>query len=54
MDQAHGAGTGLVQSGRQYASRVAQESKKIRESIKTIHTLQAMKDNGLKVLNFHI
>lgn len=51
VDQAHGAGPGLIQSGRQYASRVAQEAKKIRESLKAINSLQAMKDSGLKVIS---
>lgn len=48
VDQAHGAATGLIQSGKQYASRVAQETKKIRESTRTLQTLQNMKENGLK------
>ncbi|XP_046633311.1 protein nervous wreck-like isoform X3 [Daphnia pulicaria] len=48
VDQAHGAGAGLIQSGKQYASRVAQESKKIRESTRTLQTLQGMKESGLK------
>lgn len=52
MDQAHGAGAGLIQSGKQYASRVAQESKKIRESTRTLQTLQGMKESGLKVTLF--
>jgi hypothetical protein len=52
VDQAHGAGPGLIQSGKQYASRVAQESKKIRESTRTLQTLQGMKESGLKVSLF--
>jgi hypothetical protein len=50
VEQAHGAGPGLIQSGKQYASRVAQEAKKIRESTRALQTLQGMKDSGLKVL----
>lgn len=49
VDQSHGASNGLVQSGRQYASRVVQETKKIRESSRTLQQLQAIKDSGLKV-----
>lgn len=49
VDQAHGTAPGLVQSGRQYANRVAQETKKIRESARTLQSLLTMKDNGLKV-----
>ena len=49
VEQAHGAGPGLMQSGRQYASRVVQETKKIREAMRTLQSLQTMKDNGLKV-----
>jgi hypothetical protein len=49
VEQAHGAGPGLIQSGKQYASRVAQEAKKIRESTRALQTLQGMKDSGLKV-----
>ncbi len=52
MDQAHGAGPGLIQSGKQYASRVAQKSKKIRESTRTLQTLQGVKESGLKVSLF--
>ncbi|EFX63362.1 hypothetical protein DAPPUDRAFT_335571 [Daphnia pulex] len=48
VDQAHGAGPGLIQSGKQYECRVAQESKKIRESTRTLQTLQGMKESGLK------
>lgn len=46
VDQSHGTSAGLAQLGRQYANRAVQETKKIRESSRALHTLQTMRDNG--------
>lgn len=46
VDQSHGTSAGLAQLGRQYANRTVQETKKIRESSRALHTLQSMRDNA--------
>jgi len=48
VDPSHGTANELNQNTRQYASRVMQEIKKIRENVKALHTLQALKDSGNK------
>lgn len=48
VDQSHGTSPGLAQLGRQYANRAVQETKKIRDSSRALHTLQTMRDNGNK------
>ena len=46
VDQSHGTSAALAQLGRQYANRAVQETKKIRESSRALHTLQTMRDSG--------
>lgn len=48
VDPSHGTANELNQSARQYASRVMQEAKKIRENVKALQTVQALKDSGNK------
>jgi len=48
VEPSHGTANELNQCTRQYASRVIQESKSIRDSLKVMHTLQALKDSGNK------
>lgn len=49
IDTSHGTLTPLTQNGRQYASRVVSETKKIRELQRSLQTLQTLKDAGNKV-----